>query len=127
MEFPNTFPNGCPPDQAAECNGTYFHVLKENPPGESDLKSFHEKNRKLNSQLSCPCMPYGLSVFSDREDAVFMQGAMPKLGNFVGELRLNPPDGKVIPTPGQRPSHNTWWPSVDCDRRRRVVQIERVA
>lgn len=120
------WPVGCPPVNAANCDGAYFHLLGENPPGKDDLKSFAEKGRKLRHVPPCPCMPYGLSVFTDRDDALHMQRAMPYLGRFVALLQLQAEHGKVMLTPGQRPSHNTWWPSSDCVRGECIETIESV-
>ena len=125
--FPSDWPANCPPGQADLCDGDYFHILQENPPGERDLKSFVEKGRELRFTPVCPCMPYGLSVFADRDDAAFMQRAMPRLGEFVALLQLTMHDGKVMLTPGQRPTHNTWWPSSHCDRRNCVSKVERAS
>jgi hypothetical protein len=124
--FPDEWPAGCPPISAANCDGSYFHLLGENPPGTGDLRSFAEKGRKLKNVPPCPCMPYGLSVFTDRDDAFFMHRAMPRLGKFIALLQFKSSDGKVMLTPGQRPSHNTWWPSSDCVRSECIVRIESV-
>lgn len=125
--FPSHWPSECPPADSTACTGEYFHLLTANPPGKDDLKSFAEKERILRHVPRCPCMPYGLSVFAEREDAMFMQRAMPKLGAFIAVLQLRPDDGKAMRTPGQRPSHHTWWPSRDCIRVDKVESIEIVA
>ncbi len=124
--FPGDWPENCPPIQAEDCNGDYFHILIQNPPGETDLTSFHEKGRKLQSQLPCVCMPYGLSVFTDRHDALHMQRVYPRLGNWIATLSLTTTDGKMMLTPGQRPTHHTWWPSLECVRRDRVTHAIQV-
>lgn len=126
MSFPDSLPRDCPPNQAVVCDGDYFHILQQNPPGMDDLKSFHEKGRTLGRPPKCPCMPYGLSVFTDREDVLHMQRAMPYLGKWIGTLTLSQQDGKVMLTPGQRPSHHTWWPSTECDRPTRITYTEEV-
>lgn len=125
--FSSDWPADCPPDHADLCNGTYFHILQENPPGVHDLMSFAEKGRKLRTTPACPCMPYGLSVFTDSDDAAFMQRAMPRLGKFVALLQLIMSDGRVMLTLGQRPTHNTWWPSSNCVRRNCIAKVESVS
>jgi hypothetical protein len=52
--FPNHWPEGCPPSTAANCDGEYFHLLRETPPGKEDLRSFAEKGRKLKNVPQCP-------------------------------------------------------------------------
>jgi len=121
------FPNEWPPEEAVSCSGDYFHIPQEDPPGADDLKCFQEKGRKLRYAPSCACMPYGLSVFTDRADALHMQKAMHRIGGFIGTLNLTATDGKVMLTPGQQPTHDTWWPSCECDRKNRVAKVEKVA
>ena len=127
MSFPNNWPTECPPSDALNCNGLYFHILKENPPGADDLRSFHEKGRALRFQPKCACMPFGLSVFTDRDDVLHMRRTMPYLGKWIGTLTLTQQDGMVLLTPGQRPTHNTWWPSTECVRPHRIKIMEEVA
>ena len=71
MSFPDSWSEDCPPSQALACNGSFFHIIKQNPAGADDCRTFHEK--------------------------------------------------------GQRPTHHTWWPSVECDRPSRITLIEEVA
>lgn len=122
--FPELWPEGCPPTNAANCDGAYFHLVGQDPPGTDDLKSFAERGRTLRSVPPCPCMPYGLSVFADRNDVLHMHRAMPRLGRFVAMLQLRAEHGKILLTPGQRPSHHTWWPCSDCVRGTCVEKIE---
>lgn len=126
LTYPGDWPADCPPAAARNCDGPYFHLLRESPPGNTDLKSFAEKGGNLRNVPLCKCMPYGLSVFTERDDALFMQRAMPRLGNFIALLQLSAVDGKVMLTPGQRPTHNTWWPSSNCVRANCATTIESV-
>ena len=127
MSFPDNWPKDCPPSQALTCNGSYLHIIKQNPPGTDDLRTFHENGGVLRFPPRCPCMPFGLSVFTDREDVLHMRRTMPKLGKWIATLNLTQEDGLVMLTPGQRPTHNTWWPSAECDRPKRITHMEEVA
>jgi hypothetical protein len=127
MSFPDNWPKDCPPSQALTCNGSYLHIIKQNPPGIDDCRTFHEKGGVLRSPPRCPCMPFGLSVFTDREDVLHMRRTMPKLGKWIVTFTLTEPDGLVMLTPGQRPTHHTWWPSIECDRPSRITLTEEVA
>ncbi len=127
MTFPSDWPTECPPTEAVSCNGIYFHLLNKKPPGPDDLRSFVEKGKTLRFPPSCVCMPFGLSVFTDRDDVKHMRKSMPQLGKWIGTLSLNQQDGKVMLTPGKRPTHNTWWPSIECNRPERITHMEEVA
>lgn len=47
MAYPSDWPDICPPTDAADCAGPVYHILKANPPGPDDLKSFAEKGRTI--------------------------------------------------------------------------------
>lgn len=127
MTFPTDWPPGCPPADTKDTSGVFYRIVKTSPPTADDFRTFHEMGKRLRGALPCPCMPYGLSVFPNREDAAWMTRVMPKLGNHLARGVLEAGNGPSKLTPGQRPSHTTWWPSCECDRSGCFPDVEDVA
>jgi len=127
MSFPQDWAPGCPPSDSVSAHGVVYRIVVSNPCQESDFLSFDEEKRVLRSLPPCPCMPLGLSVFPDKEDAAYMSRKMPRLGKFLTRGNLSPADGVTKLTAGQRPSHTTWWPSCECVRLDLFSEVEEVA
>ena len=62
----------------------------------------------------------------DKDDAAWMSRSMPRLGKFLARGNLSPTDGVTKLTPGQKPSHTTWWPSCECVRLDLFHDVEEV-
>jgi hypothetical protein len=124
MTFPTDWAEGCPPPDAPAGDGVIYRIVKANPPAASDFLSFVEEGRPLRRPTPCPCMPYGLSVFPDRADAVWMSRSLPRLGKYLAKGTLGAADGCCKLTPGQRPTHTTWWPSCECARAGLFTEVE---
>lgn len=86
----------------------FFKMADEqaNPPTAADLASHHETGRLPNAP---PCLRCGLSVFRDVQDAVHQQRLIPKLGRWIARGTLSAEHGQTKQTPGQQPTHTTWW------------------
>ena len=118
--WPCDFPVGCPPERASPTNGMCFRIVKNNPPEESDFVPLYRGNRKRAEQeVNCGrrtlCETMGLSVYVDRIHAVECAQQFPKIGDKIATLALTPAAGKMAPTGGSLPSHNTWWKAQDFD------------
>ena len=57
----------------------------------------------------------GLSVYTDRDRAIQCAGRYRNLGKNIARLTLTHVAGKALETPGQFPSHHTWWKTEDFD------------
>ncbi len=113
MEFPDDWPQGCPPDDAEPADGVVYRLVKNKPPTESDFLSHHETGRLPNAPA---CLRCGLSVFRDLADAVHQRRLLPRLGRYVARGELEDTHGKTRLTSGQQPTHTTWWPFVGVNR-----------
>ena len=118
LNWPTDLPEDCPPEDSVAANGTYFRIVKSNPPVEADFASVYEINRKraerqirLGRRSECETM--GLSVYSNIDDAVECARQFPGLGGIVAELDLSPDSGRTLLTVGGFASHNTWWKPAD--------------
>ena len=76
MDFPNDWPQGCPPDDAEAASGQVFRLVKTNPATAADFMSHHERGIL---PMAPACLRCGLSVFRLREDAEHQHHAYPKL------------------------------------------------
>ena len=100
MTFPEDWPPGCPPAEATPVSEAVVRVVKTNPPSEKDFLSFIELGRHPSGATACPCMPWGLSVFLDAEDARWMCLKYPRLRRFLARVVLADGDGVLMPTNG---------------------------
>ncbi|MBF0507851.1 MAG: hypothetical protein HQK57_02870 [Deltaproteobacteria bacterium] len=66
LRFPDDWPANCPPADAVDANITVYGHSKENPPGEHDIKTFHEMNIPVNPGQDL-CQRHGLSVSTTPE------------------------------------------------------------
>ena len=113
--WPTDFPTDCPPGDARPTNGTYYHIVKSDPPGPRDFVSQYHKNRRLaennvNRGYATLCETMGLSTFADIEEAVDCFHQYPKLGDKVAKSTLRQVAGEVKATPRNFwESHHTWW------------------
>lgn len=106
LAFPSDWPNGCPPEDAQDANGTVFRIVKNDPPNDVDFISHFESGRIPKAP---PCLRCGLSVFRELKDAVHQRLLMPKLGRWIAKATLEAVHGKTKLTQGQQPTHTTWW------------------
>ena len=113
MLFPDDWPADCPSEDTPVANLTVFRIVKHRPPTATDLLSHHETGRLPKAD---PCLRCGLSVFIIAEDAAHQRKLMPRLGEFIARGTLTAEHGKARLTPGQQPSHTTWWPYIGVDR-----------
>jgi len=127
MTFPNDWPQGCPPEDVHPTSGLVYRIVHTNPATAADFVTFAELGRFLRKPPDCPCMPVGLSVFQNGDDAAWMARKHPYLGKFLASGVLSPADGVIKPTKGQRPTHMTWWPAAGCDRVQPFTACQEVA
>lgn len=113
MNFPNTWPDGCPPDDAVDAEGDVFRIVNNDPPLADDLAS-HLETGKLPKAV--PCLRCGLSVFREVRDAMHQRLLIPKLGRWVAKGTLKAEHGRTKLTTGKQPTHTTWWAYDGVDR-----------
>lgn len=123
MPFPDDWPNDCPPPEADDALEEVLRIVKDNPPSPDDMMSHHEAGRLLKAPA---CLRCGLSVFRLIDDAINQQRLLPRLGRRIARARLDATHGKTCVTPGQQPTHTTWWPSVGVDRAALFVVVQEV-
>lgn len=114
-EWPDEFPENCPPPNAVSSRGTYYRVVKHSPPSSSDFVSVYNENqgradRLVESGDISQCRIMGLSVLSELSDAIQCIKWMPRMGSLIATVATHPEEGKMLATPARRrPSHHTWW------------------
>ena len=112
--WPTDFPADCPPEAAVPADGTYYRIVKTDPPQREDFVAiFHLNRRRANAIIrrgtGTQCETMGLSVFADANDAVEWALRLPQIGSYIARLTLNPYSGKILATPREGNSHHTWW------------------
>ncbi len=113
LNFPQDWPEDCPPVTAVDAAGEVFRLVKSNPVTAEDMSSHKETGKLLKAPA---CLRCGLSVFRELEDAIHQRRLIPKLGDFVATATLDAAMGKTLPTAGRQPTHTTWWPYEGIDR-----------
>ena len=68
MAWANFYPENCPPEEAEPASGTFYRLVRHNPPRAEDFKSVFEENPKrfnfIPTVKNC-----GLSVQKDLQDS----------------------------------------------------------
>ncbi len=96
-----------------DANGEVYRIVKNNPVQWTDMQSHYELGRLPKADA---CLRCGLSVFQLLEDAIHQQQLMPRLGSYIAKGQLSLSHGKAVLTPGQQPTHTTWWPYEQVER-----------
>ena len=112
--WPSDFPEDCPPEQAFPTDGTYYRIVKNDPPESDDFVSVYRHNQRraeniVKAGIRSECETMGLSVYTDRDDAIRCALRYPRIGDKIASLSLAPESGKVLRTGGVFKSHSTWW------------------
>ena len=118
--WPTDFPENCPPLEAFSTNGTYYRIVKNDPPEASDFVPVYRQNQKraegaIRRGYRTQCETMGLSVFADRTDAVQCAEQYPKIGDKIASISLTPRAGMIIQTTSPFDSHNTGWMAEDFE------------
>lgn len=106
--WPDYLPSNCPPDQADECNGVVFRLVRSDPPTDKDFRpSITCQND--DKDMDDKCIRCGLSVAKSLSD---IQKLKRRARGFqmrkVAEANLCEEHGVIMAT-GIR-GHFTWWP-----------------
>lgn len=128
--WPTEFPEDCPPTQAHAANGSYYRIVKSDPPVRDDFVPVYIRNRRLAERVVSRgrrtlCETFGLSVYSDWNDAVQCASQYPKIGNMIANVNPTSSCGKVLHTGGEFDSHHTWWIVEGFDPTTLVSEVQR--
>ena len=127
MQWPDYFPDDCPPQDAQPATGDVYRLVKQNPPESKDFIPLREKKTSEDFGER-ECQACGLSVLGNAEDALRMRKrARGMEKRLIAKGTLNPFLGKIKHTPSSRygRSHRTWWVPTEVEPWSvfRVVQI----
>jgi hypothetical protein len=114
MEFPQEWPEDCPPDDSQDASGTFYRVGKSDPPAPGDFQSQAELGRAKDADN---CLRVGLSIFAKLSDAKHLIRMNRRLGRFIYKGDLTEKHGKTKKTGKPSSSHMTWWPYAGVDRK----------
>ncbi len=111
-EWPETFPEGVPPDEAQEAEGNVFRVAKNLPPLQDDFKQFREEEYNIGKIFEDKYLiiSYGVSFFKKIEDAKKLKKRYPNRlsDRYIVTGSLVPELGKILKT-GRRSHHTIWF------------------
>lgn len=112
MTFPATWPENCPPPDAADASGEVFRIVNDDPPSVDDLKSYAELGLLPDAS---PCRRAAISVYQSRSQACHRLQMSPRLGRGVAAATLAPTHGRMKLT-DERSGHIAWWAPEGLDR-----------
>ena len=109
-EWPDYFPDGVPPPDSVETDGTAFRLVENFPPVRLDFQSnYEEKPKDYGAKLWMAC---GASMFTDIEGAIKARNRFPRLRKkmiAVGEMVSDLGKMKNTPSVNSHKSHITVW------------------
>lgn len=123
MKWPRFYPENCPPEEAEPASGTFYRLVRHNPPQEKDFKSVFEANPNQFTDIP-KVTRCGLSIQKELQDSERIEQKRlertkkraPKFKNRqIAVGNLNPTHGMIKHTPSHKyKSHYTWWVPVDA-------------
>lgn len=120
INWPEHFPDTCPPEDAADTSHRVYRFVKNAPPTAQDFLSYKELDPDFDFG-DRECMACGLSVYTTLADAQLAQKLVPGMAKrsiAQGDLIHN--DGLIKHSPSfSGESHHTWWrnPVVPVEQR----------
>lgn len=111
MQWPKSFPNDCPPEDARSLVMPVY-LLVQSPIETADfdsLKTRHPQRSFPTAELECQA--HGISVFAHIEHVRRVQRRVRRLRDrSIAVGQLGPETGVIKPTASQfGNSHRTWW------------------
>ena len=116
MEWPNFYPENCPPAEAEPAFGTVYRLVQHDPALAEDFRSTWEE---------CPgrfeeptIINSGVSIYTDPQDIERLKNRYKKKFSKykMAEGELNPTLGVIQHTPSSLgKSHHTWWVPVRAE------------
>ncbi len=110
--WPDSFPDGVPPQHAKKTEGIVFRISNNMPPIGDDFKQTKEEEKNQGNVFQGEHLvnSYGVSVFTDIKDAIKLKRRFEnRLSNeyFIATGTLVPELGKMAKT--YKYSHHTIW------------------
>jgi hypothetical protein len=118
MEWPTHFPPACPPVDA-ECKSITVYRFLDDDDDVTNPKNFLTVRESSPGRVFKPtekeCRACSLSIFTNKEEAVRLQKAIPRWRKPFAEGELDIDSGKIkhTPSPGSNNSHHSWWVPVN--------------
>lgn len=119
LTYPTTWPEGCPPADAADAEADVFRVVHQ-PYEDDDFRSYDD----LGKLPTAPqCKRVSLSVFNTAPAACHQAKKYPYLGDHVAKARLTPAMGKL--STASTTGHQEWWAPDGFDRASVFTEVKR--
>ena len=114
MQWPDYYPENCPPEGAEPASGTVYRLVRHDPPQAEDFLSTWEE---FPGRFPEPTIKNsGVSVYTDPQDIERLKKRIRQLkGRKTAEGELNPVHGLIQPTEGKEKSHHTWWIPIEAE------------
>ena len=133
MRWPSNYPEGCPPADSYNADGSLFRLANRSSYAPQDFLSAYALEVKRVDKGTIPeirdeysnCQARGLSVYRTYEDTVKAMLKIPSLSKKKALVEVDSNQtGLLKNTPNKRnPSHYTWWIPNDIDLGSKVISV----
>lgn len=118
-EWPDHFPEACPPEAAADATGSFYRLVEADPPAASDFMSHIELQKagilSAKRNFADDCRAAGLSIFAEQQDAENVRESVGPLRSRLIAHGDTTGQGVMQHTPSNQKSHHTWWLPVGAE------------
>jgi hypothetical protein len=118
MEWPDNFPDCCPPEDAREPSEMVYRWIKKDSPTPEDFLTVRDlyPNRPF-PENDKECRACANSVYTSRDDMRINRttGRFRDMNVAVGHLTPDLGRIKHTPSPGTKNSHHSWWIPIDVE------------
>ena len=117
MQWPDYYPENCPPEAAEPASGTFYRLVRRDPVQLEDFIPLYidRPENFENIPIDEVCQGCGVSVCKNKQDIERLQNSSGKMRKRqIAEGELNPTLGAIKHTPSRKyKSHHTWWVPIE--------------
>ncbi len=108
MEWPDYYPENCPPGDAEPASGTVYRLVRHNPPQAEDfLSTWEEFPGRFPEPNIRIC---GTSVYTDPQDIERLKKRVRHLRDRkTAKGEISRQHGMILKTKAVEKTHTTWW------------------
>ena len=126
-QFPDWFPQSCPPFDATDADGVVYRFATKSPVAAEDFLSHHELGLAPRAQACrrCSLSLYRTLAAARRKLRELRDRSPERFGPHIAEGNLSAAHGK-IKQEGSDPDHHEWWAYEDVVRHAAFRIVETV-
>lgn len=108
MQWPDYYPQCCPPDDAEPASGQVFRLVEGSTPTFADFQPYFLQQLDKYKGTKCECDAAGISLRKTIEDIMCLKRRVSRFKrHHIAQASLEATHGKIKSSFGS--SHITWW------------------